>query len=131
MDIEEYFNSRLAKCSPQLDLRQFGIVLCRLDVAPRNILWQVDGIIYLLDWESAGFYPRVLEVCAQRIVLGKDGDLNRILLGHRADLTEEEEVQAKLIMEAYSNGQRFHLLLGYEQAIECADYSSPPLVPSD
>ncbi len=109
MDVEIYFNSRLASGSPQLNLRHSSVVLCHLDVAPRNILWQSNGIICLLDWECAGFYPRVLEVCAQRIQLGKDGDFNRILLGHMADLTEEEEVQAKLIMQAYSNGQRYHL----------------------
>ncbi|KAL9127499.1 MAG: hypothetical protein Q9175_007718 [Cornicularia normoerica] len=108
-DVERYFNSRLAKGGPQLDFGQCSVVLCHLDVAPRNILWQEDGTIFLLDWESAGFYPRVLEVCAQRIILGKDGDFNRILLDHMADLTEEEEVQAKLIMQAYSNGQRYHL----------------------
>ena len=108
-DIERYFNSRLIKGGPQLDFGLCSLVLCHLDVAPRNILWQQDGTICLLDWECAGFYPRVLEVCAQRIIIGKDGDFNRSLLEHMADLTEEEETQAKLIMQAYSNGQRYHL----------------------
>ncbi len=109
LDVERYFNSRLAKSSPRLDFAQCNMVLCHLDVAPRNILWQEDGTICLLDWECAGFYPRILEVCAQRIILGKDGEFNRILLEYMPDLTEEEEVQAKLIMQAYSNAQRYHL----------------------
>lgn len=74
LDVERYFNSRLAKGGFQLDLGQSSAVLCHLDVAPRNILWQEDGSICLLDWEYAGFYPRVLEVCAQRVLLGKDGN---------------------------------------------------------
>ena len=108
-DVERYFNSRLAKGSLQLDLSKSSAVLCHLDVAPRNILWQKDGSICLLDWECAGFYPRVLEVCAQRIISGKDGDFNELLLESMADLTEEEEVQAGLILRAYSNNQRYYL----------------------
>lgn len=108
IDIEIYFNSRLAKGGSQLDFGQCRAVLCHLDVAPRNILWQEDGTICLIDWECAGFYPRVLEVCAQRVIFGKDGEFNRILLEHMAPLTEEEEVQANLIMKAYSNSQRYH-----------------------
>ena len=109
LDIERYFNSRLVHGGARLHFGQCKIVLCHLDVSPRNILWQEDGSICLLDWECAGYYPRVLEVCAQRIIFGKDGDFNRILLEHMADLTEEEEVQAELIMQAYSNGQKYHL----------------------
>ena len=108
-DVERYFNSRLVKGGPQLDFSKCSAVLCHLDVAPRNVLWQEDGSICLLDWEYAGFYPRVLEVCMQRILLGRDGNFNRILLEYMADLTDEEEVQANLIMRAYSNNQRYHL----------------------
>lgn len=108
LDVERYFNSRLAKSSPRLDFAQCSVVLCHLDVAPRNILWQEDGTICLLDWECAGFYPRILEVCAQRIIFGMDGEFNRILLEYMPGLTEDEEVQAKLIMQAYSNEQRYH-----------------------
>ena len=109
LDLEDYFNSRLAKDSVQLNLKRSKAVFCHLDVAPRNILWQEDGIICLLDWEHAGFYPRVLEVCAQRVICGKDGEFNRILLEQMADLTEEEEVQAQVLMEVFHNVQRYHL----------------------
>ena len=109
LDVERYFNSRLEKDSPQVDFGKSSAVLCHLDLAPRNIVLQEDGSICLLDWEYAGFYPRVLEVCAQRIIYGRDGDYNRILLEYMADLTEEEEVQAGLVLRAYSNNQRYHL----------------------
>ena len=108
-DVERYFNSRLAKGSLQLDLSRCSAVLCHLDIAPRNILWQRDGSICLLDWECAGFYPRILEVCAQRIISGRDGDFNSILLEYMADLTKEEEVQASLILRAYGNNLRYRL----------------------
>ena len=108
-DLERYFNSRLSKSGPQLDLSKCSAVLCHLDVAPRNILRQEDDSICLLDWEYAGFYPRVLEVVMQRVFFGRDNNFNKILLEYTADLTEEEEAQAELIMRAYSNNQRYHL----------------------
>ena len=108
-DLERYFNSRLSKRGPQLDLSNCSAVLCHLDVAPRNILRQEDGSICLLDWESAGFYPRVLEVVMQRVFLGRDINFYKILLEYTAHLTEEEEAQAELVMRAYYNQQKYHL----------------------
>ena len=109
LDVEKYFNSRLRLGGARLVFGQCSVVLCHLDIAPRNILWQEDGSICLLDWEYAGFYPRILEICVQLIIFGRDGDFNRILLQHMPRMTEEEERQAKLIMQAYHNGQRYHL----------------------
>ena len=108
-DLERYFNSRLSKSGPQLDLSNCTAVLCHLDIAPRNILRLKDGSICLLDWEFSGFYPRVLEVVLQRVFFGRDNYFNKILLEHTAGLTEEEEAKAELIMRAYSNNQRYHL----------------------
>ena len=116
-DLERYFNSRLSKSGPQLDLSNCSAVLCHLDIAPRNILRQKDGSICLLDWEFAGFYPRVLEVVMQRVFLGRDNGFNKILLDYTPDLTEEEEAQAELIMRAYSNNQRYHLWVMSKAAI--------------
>ena len=107
-DIEKFFNSRL-RGDTKLALGCYDLVLCHLDVAPQNILWLEDGSVCLLDWECAGFYPRLFEVCGQRIIFGKEGEFNRILLESMKCLSEEEETQAKLIMQAFSNGQRFYL----------------------
>lgn len=79
------------------------------DVAPRNILWLEDGSICLLDWKSAGFYPRILEVCMQRINVGMDGHFNELLLASMERLTDKEEAQAQLVLQAYSNGIRYYL----------------------
>lgn len=37
--------------------------MCHLDIAPRNLLYLADGSVCLLDWATAGFYPRFFEVC--------------------------------------------------------------------
>lgn len=104
MDIEKYFNSRLTKDNPQLDFKQCSAILCYFDVALRNILWQENDIICLLDWECAGFYSKILEVCAQRITFEKNNEFNRILLKYIIDLTEDEKDQTKLIIQIYFNG---------------------------
>ena len=64
-------------------MKNFDLVLCHLNVAPRNILWLEDGSICFVDWEAAGFFPRLFEVCRQRILYGLDGDFNRLLLENR------------------------------------------------
>ena len=107
-DVERHFNSRLCD-DKKLDLTGHPLVLCHLDIAPRNIIWPDNGSLYLLDWESAGFYPRFFEVCSQRINLGKNGDFQRLLLESIGRLTEEEDAQADLILRAFSNGQKFYL----------------------
>lgn len=68
--MEKWLNSRLLPNDPQLPLSGCELVLCHLDMAPRNILCQDDGSICLLDWESAGYYPRLFEFCIQWILEG-------------------------------------------------------------
>lgn len=107
-DMERFFNHRLHG-DGKVSLKGFDLVLCHLDIYPPNILWLQDGSMCLLDWESAGFYPRLFEVCLQRINFGKHGEFNRLILESMSPLTKEEEAQAELILRAYSNGQRFYL----------------------
>lgn len=61
------------------------LVLSHLDIAPRNIIWQDDGTIRLIDWQSAGFYPRLFEFWAQWNSEGKDGPFNSLLLKAMTD----------------------------------------------
>lgn len=101
-DIEKYYNKVL---HPQkLKLDGSDIVLCHLDIAPRNII-SLDDSICLLDWQSAGFYPRVFEYCALRINQQNQGDLNTCL-ADAFQLTSYEQDQAKLILQAWSIFQR-------------------------
>lgn len=73
------------------------------------MVWLEGGSICLLDWEPTGFYPKLSEVCLQRIRDGLFGDFNRIFLESMPPLTEGEERQAVLISEAFSNGQKYGL----------------------
>jgi serine/threonine protein kinase len=107
-DIEIWFNRRLSKKDPKLVFCGSELVLCHLDIAPRNFLLLQDGSICLLDWASAGFYPRIFEECVLRITRGLEGSFlsNGLKL---EGLTDEEEVQIKSMIQAYSNSVRFHL----------------------
>jgi thiamine kinase-like enzyme len=61
----KWFNSRLFEHRPKLSLQKCNSVLCQSDIAPRNFLWQEDGSPCLVNWASAGYYPRLFELCAQ------------------------------------------------------------------
>jgi serine/threonine protein kinase len=106
-DIEEYYNKRQLKNSTHLNLAGYPLVFCHLDIAPRNILVLEDGSLCLIDWNSAGFYPRLFERSALEINVRKENDWNTKLLGLLDELDEGEKVQARLIEQAYYLGQRY------------------------
>ena len=93
-DLERWWNRRLLSGESATDLQGLDLVLCYLDVAPRNILWREGEALCLIDWSSAGYYPRVFEFCAQYILEGKDGRFNRLLLDAMIKL---EHVDSKQI----------------------------------
>jgi thiamine kinase-like enzyme len=84
-------------------------VFCHLDIAPRNILWQEDGTLCIVDWASAGFYPRLFEFCVQWIVKGKDGNFNSLLLESMNPLSSQEMEQKEAMLCAWANIQRHPL----------------------
>ncbi|KAK0100153.1 hypothetical protein ONS95_008492 [Cadophora gregata] len=106
-EMENWFNRRLRKQDPKVRFSESELVLCHLDIAPRNFLLLEDDSICLLDWASAGFYPRVFEECAMRITRGLRNLFNDDALKLRG-LTEMEEVQITSMMQAYYNSVRFH-----------------------
>ncbi|KIV98464.1 uncharacterized protein PV09_09730 [Verruconis gallopava] len=105
--IENYFNTRQLKKSTHIKLAGYPLVLCHLDIAPRNILVLDDDSLCLLDWHSAGFYPRLFERTTLRINVRNNYDWNANLLGLLDDLDEEEELQAQLLQRAYNLGQKY------------------------
>ncbi|TVY13934.1 hypothetical protein LARI1_G009324 [Lachnellula arida] len=106
-EIESWFNRRLSKQDPKLIFSGSELVLCHLDIAPRNFLLLQDGSICLLDWASAGFYPRVFEECVLRITRALKGSF--LSDGLRLErLTDEEELQIKSMIQAYYNSVRFY-----------------------
>lgn len=110
--LESYLNSRLIDCQDKLNLVETSLVACHLDVAPRNILWLEDGSICLLDWASAGYYPRFFEFCALRVNTGDNGrDLRftQQLMKAMKPLTKMEVHQQDLVLRARFNNIRYHL----------------------
>uniref|UniRef100_A0A093VZM0 Ribonuclease 3 n=1 Tax=Talaromyces marneffei PM1 TaxID=1077442 RepID=A0A093VZM0_TALMA len=108
-DIEDWFNSRLF---PEQGLRRVTLqhskfILCHLDIAPRNLIWQDDGSVYLLDWASAGFYPRLLEFVSQWITEGKDGNFHSMLLQAMVPLSDADMEQKAPICQALYNTQKY------------------------
>ncbi|KAJ5586713.1 kinase-like protein [Penicillium hispanicum] len=107
--MEKWFNSRLFAHNPKLTFQDCDLVLCHLDIAPRNILWQEDGSLCFIDWASAGFYPRLFEFCAQWIIEGKDGTFNSILLNSMNILPDHEMAQKEPLLCAWRNIQKYPL----------------------
>lgn len=108
-EMEKWFNSRLFAHNPRLTLRGCELVFCHLDVAPRNLLWEEDGSLCLIDWASAGYYPRLFEFGAQWIIQGKDGAFNALLLESMKPLPEQELAQKESLLCAWRNIQKYAL----------------------
>ncbi|KAG9236668.1 hypothetical protein BJ875DRAFT_455860 [Amylocarpus encephaloides] len=106
-DLEFWFNRRLSKHDPKLVLGGYELGLCHLDIA-RNFLLLQDGFLCLIDWASAGFYPRLFEVCLLRITHGMKGFFVSDVL-QLGDLTDKEEVHIKSMLQAYNNTARYYL----------------------
>jgi hypothetical protein len=59
-ELEEWFNNRLLEPTSKFMFTGSELVLCHLDFFLRNILWAKGQPPCLLDWASAGFFPRGL-----------------------------------------------------------------------
>jgi thiamine kinase-like enzyme len=56
--MEKWLNFRLPDVESKLCIMSYPLVLCHLDLAPRNFVWLADGSASLLDWSSAGRLTR-------------------------------------------------------------------------
>lgn len=61
-DLEFYMNERLVYFQTSIRVREEDLCLCHLDVAPRNFMIDLQGRLCLLDWATAGFFPRYFEL---------------------------------------------------------------------
>lgn len=60
--LRTYLNERLAMFGTSIRLHEEELCLCHMDVAPRNVMIDLKGRLCLLDWATAGFYPRYFEL---------------------------------------------------------------------
>lgn len=58
---EQWWKRRLLPGEPAVRFQGLGLVLCHLDVAPRNILRREGEAPCLIDWASTGYHPRLFE----------------------------------------------------------------------
>lgn len=106
-DIENYFNTRQLRRHQKLELDGQQFILCHLDIAPQNILKLEDGSLCLIDWASAGFYPRSFEICTMRLNIRTQDYCNSRVLRLLGTFDEDEENQIQLLEKAYYLGQKY------------------------
>ncbi|KAJ5971820.1 uncharacterized protein N7479_001738 [Penicillium vulpinum] len=107
--VNKWFNSRLFPGDSKVHFDPTPLVLCHLDIAPRNVIWLDDGRICLLDWASAGFYPRPLEFASLFFQEYRFSDMLLKAVGFDSGRDKEEQqriCQALYNNERYSFGSR-------------------------
>ncbi|KAI4130187.1 MAG: hypothetical protein LQ347_003485 [Umbilicaria vellea] len=115
--LNSWFNERfrLRKDEPGFDFKLSDCVFCHLDLARRNIIMLPDESFALLDWESAGFYPRVFETYCLRFVGQSDYDFTQALLSALDNISpgpgdqEEKERYIRMLDRVFRNNLKFSL----------------------
>ncbi|KAF1955281.1 hypothetical protein CC80DRAFT_356205, partial [Byssothecium circinans] len=92
-NLEHWFNRRLKHNGLCLSFKECDFVLCHLDIAPRNMLWLPgeSTSLAIVDWASAGYYPRMFEWCLLNIFSGKDGRFQDLVKETMEPFTEWEK----------------------------------------
>ena len=109
--LEVYLNQRLSFFQRETHIREEDLRLCHMDVAPRNFMIDPQGRLYLLDWATAGFFPRYFELWAiefTQTVLGKSFGPEMI---QNLGATPEEMAELETLTLVYRYNSRF---TGYE-----------------
>ncbi|KAH8752606.1 kinase-like domain-containing protein [Hyaloscypha finlandica] len=104
---EENGKRVLPDVESKLRIMSYPLVLCHLDLAPRNFVWLTDGSAALLDWSSAGFYPRCFEVCMLKIMECAHGNYELDLIAGMEKLTEDEDNQMQLLQRSFYSGIKY------------------------
>lgn len=117
--LNSWFNerSRLREGEDGFDFRLSDCAFCHLDLARRNLIMLPDETFCLLDWEYAGFYPRVFETYCLRFVghIGTaqwDYEFSQTLesaLDPEIGNQTEKERQIRMLDHVYRNNLRYCL----------------------
>ncbi|OJJ47418.1 hypothetical protein ASPZODRAFT_132392 [Penicilliopsis zonata CBS 506.65] len=113
--VEEWFNSRLFPGDGKVYFEPSPLVLCHLDIAPRNIIWLDDGSICLLDWASAGFYPRLLEFAS---LFFQEHHFTRMLLEAVDFDPGREEGKVQRIHQALYHNEKYSFC-SHDETADC------------
>jgi serine/threonine protein kinase len=81
-------------------------VLCHLDTALQNMLWLPSGKICLLDWGSAGYYPRYFELAAHQKKGRPDEIIENMLMSPRKPFSYTEVRHKNALIRACSRAMR-------------------------
>lgn len=103
-ELKQWLHRRLLDEKASLAFSPSNICLCHLDLFPRNILWQTGEPPCVLDWLSAGFWPRIFERCSHVIV-----DDNSVPAVTGMPLSSTDCEQVALVVKAWQNTQRYNL----------------------
>lgn len=107
--MEDWFRAKVVAGSYQFDFQKCEYCFCHRDLAPRNIIWQENGSICLLDWQTAGFYPITFEVCSQRIGSPEDFKFNQRVEEFLSSLSPLDTEQINAVAQAWWNCQKYTL----------------------
>jgi Ser/Thr protein kinase RdoA (MazF antagonist) len=102
--LEDWINGRQ---EDRVFLQNARCVLCHLDTALENILWLPGGTICLLDWASAGYYPRYFELAAHRKKGRPDNIVEELLASPLEPFSAEEKRHMNCLIQACANAMRF------------------------
>ncbi|OBT73298.1 hypothetical protein VF21_08419 [Pseudogymnoascus sp. 05NY08] len=110
--LNQWMNKRLrAKDGePGFDFMASECVFYHQDLARRNIILRPDGSFCLIDWEHAGFYPRICAAYCLRFVRIFDWEFASDLLEALEKLwpkTENRDDLLKMLNRVYQNNLRY------------------------
>ena len=91
----------------RISLQEEKFVFCHLDTALKNMLYLPDGPICLLDWASAGYYPRYFELAAHLKKGKPDLLIEELLQSPRVPFTAREEKHFGVFMQACTNSMAY------------------------
>lgn len=87
----------------RISLQEEEFVFCHLDTALKNMLYMRSGGLCLLDWASAGYYPRYFELAAHRQKGKPDLSIERLLQSPSVPFSEIEEKHLRVLMRVCMN----------------------------
>lgn len=91
----------------RVDIGDEDLVLCHLDTVLENMLWVRSGQLCLLDWASAGYYPRYFELAAHLRKGRPSGFVANILRSPPVPYSDKENERMCLLIQACANSMRY------------------------